>query len=239
MNKIIKALNFVATTIRNSIYLSALTYLIIAVINIGGQAAPGIRAVSPKKIKELAKYTRPLMTSQGRRYCSSSSVKYKGKSYTLTNMHCCEHTGEFESGTLRVGDSLEQILFVSDKADVCILTSSIKSKLKIASKEFKLYDPALLLGYPGGRDLTPRFGHVIVLNEPTTVDYGYYLIRNPSNYISFLTFPGNSGSPVFNSRGEVTNLLYAGPHPTMLYGVTITNKQLHQAFADMHALNFR
>jgi S1-C subfamily serine protease len=92
----------------------------------------------------------------------------------------------------------------------------------------------LLFGYPRGGDLTPRFGHVLVLNEPVTVNYGYGVyLTVESNTISTLTFPGNSGSAVFNSKGEVVNILYAGPNPLFLYGITVKNSQIHAAFRDM------
>lgn len=186
------------------------------------QALPGFRAVNNKKLKEIAKHVHALKTANGSRYCSSSAVQYKGEVYTLTNVHCCEAIDEFGKDSVRVGNTIERILYTSVIADVCVLTSSDKtSTLKLANKEPEILDPVMLLGFPRGEDMTPRFGHIIVKNRWTSVDYGEYILTRPSDYITTLTFPGNSGSAIFNKNGEIVGLLYAGPHPLFQYGIAV------------------
>lgn len=182
-------------------------------------------------IQDLANYTLPLVDEYDSRYCSSVSVSYHGKYYTLTNKHCCEVT----SGTkLFVGDNQESILFISSKHDVCIATSKIKSPITLAEKEFNYLEKVLVLGYPKGGQLTPRFGYVIELNKRVAVNYAEGPTTQPSNIVSTLIFGGNSGSPVFNSKGQVVNLIYAGPYlEYMSYGATVPLVYIKEAFTDM------
>jgi len=220
-------LQIVKRTVVNALTLAGLLFVVYTWLNLM-QAAPGLRAVSYKKVKEIAKSVHAVQTPEGDRYCSSSTVKYKGRKYTVTNMHCCDESPFGDS--LRIDNRIEKILYVSPIADVCVLTSSDRNKgLPIASNDVELLDPVLLIGYPRGEDLTPRFGYVIKLNDLTTVNYGYYLLTRPSHFISTLTFPGNSGSPVLNSKGEVIGLLYAGPDPLFQYGVIVPLRYITHA----------
>lgn len=180
---------------------------------------------SIKKLKQVVKHTKPLKNSYGQRFCSSVSIKYKKEYFNVTNRHCCNVPAGFEKGIVRVGDSLERIIVSSKYHDVCVLTSrDKKTPIRLAKKEFKMFDRVTLLGYPRGDVLTPRDGYLISLNIPVEVNYGFHTITKRSNYISTLTFGGNSGSPVFNSKGELVNLLYAGPTPIFMYGVTVPHK---------------
>lgn len=202
------------------------------------QAAPQFKTITNSKLKKIAKHTHALYHIGGGRYCSSSAVKYRNKSYTLTNAHCCAVDAGFGEGRIFVGSHIETILYVSPIADVCVATSQDKkTTLKLAKKEVELLDEVLLLGYPRGEDLTPRYGHVIALNRPVTVDYGDFFHTQFANLISTLTFPGNSGSPVFNSKGEIVNLLYAGPHPLMGYGVVVPLRFIKDALEKAYLIH--
>lgn len=172
-------------------------------------------AKSPESlIKERMKYVRPLMDLYGNRYCSSSSVRYGKDVYSITNRHCCEGSIGLGDNERRLGNSIETILYMDDKHDICVLTSSQKdTPITVAVQEFELMDQLLVMGYPSGHVLTPRSGYMLDLDTPVPVNYGQGLITYRSNVSSALIFGGNSGSPVFNKNGELTNLIYAGPDP--------------------------
>lgn len=184
-----------------------------------------------KFAKKRAGYILPLKALLGQRYCSTSAVQYKGKVYTVTNEHCCSVPMPFGRKVRRVGDTLQTILHISQTHDVCILTSALKSSpIKLAKSDFEYMDEAIILGYPRGEDYTPRQGYVLSLNEYTAVQYSWDDVRiRPSHSISFLTFPGNSGSPVFNSRGRLVNLLYAGSNPVNSVGITVPLRFIKEA----------
>lgn len=173
--------------------------------------------------KQISEYTRPLKDAEGQRYCSSSSINYKGSVFTLTNNHCCDFgNGMFEKDVVRVGDSLEKVIYQSRIADVCVLTSSQKdTPLRLAKRELEILDEVLLLGYPRGDSLTPRYGHLIAVEQEICLQYDIGVQCIGANFISTITYPGNSGSPVFNEKGEVVNLLYAGNMYVLTYGITV------------------
>jgi len=180
--------------------------------------------------KKYVDNVKPLKTVRGQRYCSSSYVQYGDKVYTVTNQHCCDAMEEVE-GLRRVDNVLEKILYISDKHDVCILTSyKTKSNIKLAKKDIGYLDDVIILGYPRGEEFTPRQGLVLALNEWTPVQYDWDDVRSrPSHIVSFVSYPGNSGSPVFNKKGQLIGLLYAGPHPVDQYGIIVPLRYIKDA----------
>lgn len=180
-----------------------------------------ITATNHKVIKDSHTFVRPLMDMDGHRYCSSSSIKYGNEVYTLTNWHCCDGN-VFSDGKLRVLDTLEKVLYMDTTHDICVLTSSQKdTTLELSDKEFEYLDPVTMMGFPRGDVLTPRHGYIISLDTDTSVGYSMGTRTLKSNISSAVIFPGNSGSPVFNSEGKVTNLAYAGPNPILQYSVFV------------------
>lgn len=174
--------------------------------------------------KEVAPFTLPLKNSVGDKYCSSVAISYKGKDMTLTNNHCCDYGKDLFGGkAVRVGNHIEDILFQSPIADVCVLTSNIKnSPIKLATKEFDLFDKMLIMGYPRGDFLVPRYGRVILKGEEVCIAYADDTEKCvDSNFTSAISYGGNSGSPVFNEKGELVNLLYAGPSRLHTYSITV------------------
>lgn len=188
-----------------------LLFLAISILDTTGHTVAAYSTMSKSKLKKFAKATNPLKSVTGRNYCSSSHIKYKSKVYTVTNKHCCEAYSGFEADTVRVGSSLERILHISNVHDVCVLSASnVKGYLKLANYDIELWDSIMLMGYPLGLSLTPSAGIIISINTPVIVgsilDYTEYI----SHEAMLRSFPGNSGSPVVNRKGQVVGLLYAG-----------------------------
>lgn len=192
-------------------------------------------------LKDITKWTQPMTYSNSDdRYCSSVTVDYKDKNYTLTNAHCCEvFSGQFDD-VRKVGNVLETILLTSTVHDICILTSRIeKSPIKLAEKEFEHLDKALVFGYPRGENLTPEYGFVVALSKVAGVccdDEGQRKFK-PSNFLNALIFGGNSGSPVFNENMELVNLVYAGPVPEYLnFTITVPLTYIKEALEQAHEI---
>lgn len=223
----IKIARLTLLTVYNIILLVVLSFIIAHLAAFVQNIRP-ISNFGPNDFKKIEPYVGALKTRGGDRYCSSVSINYKGKERTLTNMHCCERS-EFTGNLIRIENRLEKILFISHEADVCILTSTLKSKLRLAKSEFNRFEPALVMGYPYGFDLTPREGYIIILNDLVSVNYGDYVLTTPSNWTTSITFPGNSGSGVFNKKGELVNLIYAGPDPLFMYGITVPHRYIKNA----------
>ena len=187
-------------------------------------------------VKKVAKYVRPLNTVAGDRYCSSSSVNYKGNVFTVTNNHCCDFgLTQFGEGEVRVGNVIENVIHRSKIADVCILTSSQKdTPIKLAKNEFGVLDRALLMGYPRGEFLTPRYGHVIAKDIEVCIPYAELddIVCVSSNFLSTISYGGNSGSPLLNEQGNITNVLYAGDLFIHTYSITVPYFYLRAALEE-------
>lgn len=176
-----------------------------------------------KPIKVLDGAVRALQTPGMDKYCSSVSVEYKGSNYTVTNRHCCRAYGEYMKDIRFVGKSIETILYESEINDVCVMTSNAKKSIKIAKKPAKLYEKVLIMGYPRGQLLTPRFGHVLSTAKKICLNYDSGKRCERAIVSSNLIFPGNSGSPMVNMRGELVGLAYGG-NWSISYAISV---QLH------------
>lgn len=173
-------------------------------------------------VRDYASYVRPMTRLDGSRYCSSSTIDFAGSILTVTNKHCCDYES-FPGSYRLINGALEKILYISDSHDVCVLTSGdTESPIKVARRDVKVLDVVLVLGYPRGTFLTPRKGHVVA--KDVFVSTGGP--KRPSHFLSTTTYPGNSGSPVFNENGELVGLIYAGSRTLVTYGITVPYRYL-------------
>jgi len=225
-------LNLLTALIRSTIRIIKLTIIMIAAImlffsglSILSEVSSDLDSTLPKRYRD---YTLPLKTPRGERFCSSVSMQYRGTPLTVTNNHCCDAAKgmPIEEGHVIVGNYIEKILHQSNMADICVLTSHIKdSPIRLADKELQMFDKILVMGYPRGDFLVPRYGMVILLGEEVCINYGEFPYEElrcvESNFTSATSYGGNSGSPIFNEQGELVNLLYAGPVALHTYSITV------------------
>ena len=183
-----------------------------------------------KPIKRVRGAARPLKDPFGDRYCSSSIVKYKSALYTVTNRHCCNaYSNMFKKGYRKIGDNLEKILMSSNSHDLCILTSKNKRFIKLAKKPAKLYERVMVMGYPKGNQLTPRFGHIIQESYNVCLNHrnGERKCEN-AVLSSTLVYPGNSGSPLVNMDGELVGVVCGGNF-SVSFGISVQLKYVKEA----------
>lgn len=187
-------------------------------------------------INKVKRHVDPMKSIDGGKYCSSSTVRYKGQSYTVTNRHCCQAgLGETQDGYLRVGNRLEKKLYEDKLADICILTSSKEEGLKLAISEAATLEKVLLMGYPRGTHLTPRFGHVVAKYKEICLFYDDVGLRcMPSHIISSVSYGGNSGSAVVNDKGELVGVLFAGSRVVHTFGIIVPLVFVRRALEHTH-----
>jgi len=159
----------------------------------------------------------------------------KGESKILTNAHVC---GILNGGGLVSSDKTKAIVEyfqISRIHDLCLITTrtNFRTNTVVSENEPEVYDEAIVSGHP---HLLPNIitrGHfsqkeiinVLVGIKPCTIedltndevlDYCNQLGIIPilktfeAQVVSATIMPGSSGSAVFNSRGEIAGLVFAG-----------------------------
>ena len=179
--------------------------------------------LSLKSMHTLVKSTAKVMAHQGRgRTVSGSSVAvayYKGYTYYLTNRHVAlkvlgasieptnsEGTPQTSAELLFQDKSTAktEVVHVSVTSDLAILRVNGKRPIvTLAAKAPKLMDAITVIGGPGGIYPVITNGFITQLNLPIMDQSGSMLISAGGA-------PGSSGSPVYNSKGDLVGLIFAG-----------------------------
>ncbi len=135
-------------------------------------------------------------------------VMYKGKSYLISNRHVCGH-----SNKIKTVDGWYDVLALSDKADLCLISSDRITGLPLARHELQPLDKVTVIGYPLGQPVTVRKGRYV--GQWAT----YYLI-------SVAVFGGNSGSPLLNEHNRVSGVVFATNTNTDEDAIIVTKAEL-------------
>lgn len=187
--------------------------------------------LTPSDLISMSTAIRPLRSLAGARYCSSSVINHRGARYTVTNRHCCE--AQLSDGMLdgmrQVGDTLEKIIYVSQSSDLCILATNHPKGLDMARRPIGRYQKTIVIGFPQGQPMTVYEGRYQYAEE-VCIEYAEFPhtdVRCVNSLVhSTRSYPGNSGSAMFNAQGEVIGVLYGGSSMT---SITVTQEQLKQA----------
>jgi S1-C subfamily serine protease len=166
-------------------------------------------------------------------------VKYRGETFILTNDHVCALSNNEDKlivdspwGQIR----RSKVLARSDRTDLCVLEAHPQlPALTLGDTSFTPFDELTVLGHPLLDKLTPTFGMAKLFQ---TIDVMLYVIdtpeseaacHKPKNRIESFFFdmfkmctmhifsqattahiePGNSGSPVLDSKGLVRGVAFA------------------------------
>lgn len=227
MRKILKATATAVAVIGAAYWLSALAILaLIPRLNSGIEelAAQDKAYVVPMQGDEYTVGTGVLVNMPG-----------NAGTYILTNEHVCEalYTNNLVDIHTTVDEQAYGPLFVvkaSKAVDLClVLVPALIAHpgLSVIPRSFYVFGEALLtLGYPNGGPLVPQTGffvgsvqgHFLKPILPTEICEGRTVIEpNAATFycateqsleeMTDPVYPGNSGSPVFNSRNELIGLV--------------------------------
>lgn len=136
-------------------------------------------------------------------------VQYGDKVVIMTNRHICDPT--LQGFKLRHGSKDLTVIKIATIHDLCLIKSDRLSGLKVASPfdTLNTLDKVILVGHPRGLELTVREGRVMKFDNSVFPWLKDGVSRNFFE-ISTITYGGNSGSPVTNSKGELIGVLFAG-----------------------------
>ena len=155
----------------------------------------------------------------------------------MTNAHVCELFAPYGLATAPSGQMVVEVLYMDPVADLCITTAFIGlPALELADEAPEVGDELAVLGHPQlapqtfvkGRVLGQKLVKVLMgfateecLSKPGTEAIFIFCVKP---FVSTLTnikiYPGNSGSPVVNIWGEVTNVVFASDN-TMHHGILV------------------
>lgn len=159
----------------------------------------------------------------------------KNSSQILTNAHVCE---VIKNGGIVRSDAAKGIVKnyrVSEIHDLCLITTNNNFKINtvIASDAPDLYEDAVVAGHPHLLPVIVTRGHfsqkelitIVVGTKPCKQEdiadeeselfcrfFGIIPIIKTyeAQVVSSTIMPGSSGSPVFNGKGEIAGLVFAG-----------------------------
>ena len=163
----------------------------------------------------------PLQNEQRRTFCTAFSIN-EDEDYWLTARHCARAAVEQGWGMYILGEEAVLVFESVGADDVAVLKAVTEAEeLELAKKPLKVGDEVRISGFPYG---LPRLVQVKGLLAAKSVPIGP---NAPiSDILDITVAGGNSGSPVFNKKGEVVGLLWGSfidsPHALSIPWETLT-----------------
>jgi S1-C subfamily serine protease len=164
-------------------------------------------------------------------------------SFILTNNHICkavEHGGVVLKGSSKY---MVRGYKPSKLHDMCMIyvDANLGIDTEIADKAPEIYTPATIAGFPHLAPETVVHGHFSALHtitiqigeRPCTPEefekFGMQCIfggvpvteKYQSQFVTATILPGNSGSPVYNSDGEIAGLVFASDSRDLAYAEVV------------------
>jgi serine protease Do len=167
-------------------------------------AVPTVGFSAPRDLTESVQ----ALQSNGQTFCTAFSINEE-EGHWGTAAHCAAHVLEKGLEVTIKGQPAWIVSISFPAADVAVFQSEFKAPaFQLASKNSEVGDDVYIIGYPYGitRTLTKGFlaAKSIPIQHPST---GYYMA---SDILDITTAGGNSGSPVFNAKGQVIGVLWGG-----------------------------
>lgn len=168
-------------------------------------------------------------------------------SIIMTNMHVCKPL-QMDKGFIIHNNRRVAITHykISKMHDICVVrvAQNLGVKTKIAKRSPRKFETLYSAGHPNGQPLTIvngtmsnritiRIMYGYIPCEPTdrSMDCMFYGSKQDvrdmdSQYVSSLGAPGSSGSGVFNHRGELVGLIFAGLGRSISYNYNVPYEYL-------------
>lgn len=194
--------------------------------------------VNTKSSPETVANATVMITNLQRNSGGSGTIlhSYDDQSFILTNAHVCRVA---RNGGFVITDSMLAFAVVSyvtsQKHDLCLIrvAANLHVDTNIAGKEPKRYDSAIISGHPHLLPTILTYGHFsgkhvvsvmigyrdCTLEEINDPQVGIFCLMSGKlpdirNYeaivVSATIMPGSSGSAIYNSKGEISALVFAG-----------------------------
>lgn len=162
--------------------------------------------------QNIIKSTVKIMSIQGNHGSGVVVYSEKKQAVFLTNQHVCKELLNFTldkiQGVVIVQEEILPIesFVMSHKSDLCVLLTNTHSKLSAVelSKNIPMVGEEVInVGFPFISSFSMTTGYI---------GGGYFRLDNNYFYqeVSVSSFPGSSGSGVFNTDGKLVGLLSAG-----------------------------
>jgi hypothetical protein len=215
---------------------------------LGGLVSLGVMLAAPENDPRLSSVmiTNRKGSSGGTGVILSSQ---EAESVIITNAHVCKG---IQKGGVVVSNGVQHQIIgykASEQFDLCLVkvASNLGVNTKVADKTPEFYDHATISGHPALLPNVISEGHysgrriievLVGVKECTKEDLdtqlgifclffgGIPIIKNyESQLVTALIMPGSSGSGVYNSKKELTNLVFAGSGD-LAYAWTVPHEQV-------------
>jgi len=167
--------------------------------------------------------------------CGTGVVVYSepGKSFILTNAHIASPSKKCDALIYTYNKSdpiVGKVVAVSNRTDLGIIEVDKElTSVNLSKKDNDYLDDISIIGSPFCNNWYYEKGYA--------TKFDIIVLGSLANQLSVHTYPGNSGSPVYNSNGNLTGLIFAGSRVMANVGYYIPLKSIERFFKDINFPN--
>jgi len=166
----------------------------------------------------------------------------EGREYIVTNNHVCSHTQVDGMVKVKTDEKVikRKVIDMSQDADLCIIEAGFDQEPLKMAKKYTVGNKAYVMGHPYLNPLTFVSGDIVAKQKISIVKYEMTEDsppcdgnnQHPATLSMFIfavnvclqdydslsttisTYPGNSGSPMVDDKGDVIGVIFAGNNYT-------------------------
>lgn len=196
--------------------------------------------IHPKTNQELFKVS-VMITNMSEDSGGSGVILHSEKDHSLilTNKHVCEGMGP--EGLVHDSEHKKHLvnaILLDSRHDLCLLRVSgdLGVDLLLASKDPQPPDDLVIVGHPRLLPTIITKGHFSDATIIPVLD-GDKVVLREAVVASALISPGSSGSPVFNAKGELAGMVFAG-FGGLSYGFLVPLEYIRSFVSTAYLENF-